>query len=174
MNWTELLTKEMASAYQITAKLFDLVDEQTLAWKPPLGSNWMTVGQLLFHLTVSCGTAFKGFITDDWGLPEDFDIHSIPPDEMLPPAEKLPALASVAEAKKLLAQDHHLALEMLQKVTEEELAHKIVVAPWDPKKMILGHRLLQMVYHLDSHKSQLFYYLKLLGKPVNTNHLWGE
>jgi hypothetical protein len=30
-----------------------------------------------------------------------------------------------------------------------------------------------MVTHLDVHKSQLFYYLKLQGKPVNTAHLWG-
>jgi hypothetical protein len=39
--------------------------------------------------------------------------------------------------------------------------------------MILGHRLLQMVDHLKSHKAQLFYYFKLQGKPVHTGHLWG-
>jgi hypothetical protein len=30
-----------------------------------------------------------------------------------------------------------------------------------------------MVGHLAQHKGQLFYYLKLQGKPVNTAHLWG-
>jgi hypothetical protein len=30
-----------------------------------------------------------------------------------------------------------------------------------------------MVQHLDSHKSQLFYYLKLMGRDVNTMNLWG-
>jgi len=39
--------------------------------------------------------------------------------------------------------------------------------------MVLGHHLLQMVEHLNSHKSQLFYYLKMQGKPVNTGDLWG-
>jgi hypothetical protein len=39
--------------------------------------------------------------------------------------------------------------------------------------MILGQRLLQMVAHLAQHKAQLFYYLKLQGKPVHTGHLWG-
>jgi hypothetical protein len=27
--------------------------------------------------------------------------------------------------------------------------------------------------HLAQHKGQLFYYLKLQGKPVNTTDLWG-
>ena len=39
--------------------------------------------------------------------------------------------------------------------------------------MRLGHRLLGMIGHLTQHKAQLFYYLKLQGKPVNTMHLWG-
>jgi len=30
-----------------------------------------------------------------------------------------------------------------------------------------------MIGHLATHKAQLFYYLKLQGKPVNTGHLWG-
>jgi hypothetical protein len=30
-----------------------------------------------------------------------------------------------------------------------------------------------MVDHLASHKSQLFYYLKLMGRPVHTGSLWG-
>jgi hypothetical protein len=29
------------------------------------------------------------------------------------------------------------------------------------------------IHHLQQHKGQLFYYLKLQGKPVNTEHLWG-
>jgi len=29
------------------------------------------------------------------------------------------------------------------------------------------------VNHLLSHKGQLFYYLKLQGREVNTMHLWG-
>jgi len=39
--------------------------------------------------------------------------------------------------------------------------------------LLLGQRLLQMAYHLGSHKAQLFYYLKLQGVPVHTGHLWG-
>lgn len=39
--------------------------------------------------------------------------------------------------------------------------------------MRLGVRLMQTVGHLTQHKSQLFYYLKLQGRPVNTMHLSG-
>jgi hypothetical protein len=62
----------------------------------------------------------------------------------------------------------------LEGVGEDELANRQTSAPWDPNsRYALGRHLLQMVQHLDKHKSQLFYYLKLQGKPVNTGDLWG-
>ena len=71
------------------------------------GANWMTTGQLLKHITEACGAPFRAFITGDWGLPEGADISAIPP------AEQLPAVATVAEAHRLLAADRKLAFEML-------------------------------------------------------------
>jgi hypothetical protein len=62
---------------------------------------------------------------------------------------------------------------MLASCSEEQLAGKPAPAPWDPTEIVLGHRLLQMIDHLKQHKGQLFYYLKLQGKPVNTGNLWG-
>jgi uncharacterized damage-inducible protein DinB len=173
MNWTELLKAEIESAYKVTGALVALTDDSALAWKPATGTNWMTTGQLLKHLTESCGAVFKGFITGDWGLPEGMDINNLTPEQMLPPAEKLPTISSVAEAKSLLEKDRALALEMLATTTEDRLANQPAPAPWDPTAMVLGHRLLQMVDHLKQHKGQLFYYLKLQGKPVGTGNLWG-
>jgi uncharacterized damage-inducible protein DinB len=37
----------------------------------------------------------------------------------------------------------------------------------------LFEHLLRMIAHLAQHKGQLFYYLKLMGKEVNTSDLWG-
>ena len=63
---------------------------------------------------------------------------------------------------------------MIDQAGEDDLAHKEVAAPWAPgSSYALGRHLLEMVQHLDRHKSQLFYYLKLQGKPVNTSDLWG-
>ena len=174
MNWTELINGEVEYTYQITNNLINLVDDDKLDWTPATGSNWMTTGQLLKHITTSCGACFKGFVTGDWGFPEGMDLSNLPPEEMLPPAEKMPTIGSVKEAKDLLAEDKKLALDILGRCSEDKLANEMATAPWDPTEKSLGYQLLQMVRHLESHKAQLFYYLKLQGKPVNTHSLWGE
>ena len=174
MNWTQLLKSEIETAYRTTAGLLDKVDPASLDWKPQSGSNWMTVSQLLMHITNACGAGCKGFVTGDWGLPEGVKLEDLSPEEMLPPAEKLPTIGSVEEAKRLLAEDKAVALQMIDQAGENDLATKEVAAPWAPGvKLGLGRYLLQMVQHLDRHKGQLFYYLKLQGKPVNTVDLWG-
>ncbi len=175
VNWTELLTSEVETTYATTAKLLDKVDARSLDWKPASGANWMTVGQLLNHIGGACGPACKGFVTGDWGLPAGMKLEDLPPEEMLPPAEKMPTIESVAQARKLLSEDKALALQMICQAGESDLANREVAAPWAPGvKFALGRHLLQMVQHLDRHKGQLFYYLKLQGKPVNTADLWGE
>ena len=174
MNWTQLLKNEIESAYTTTGRLLDRVDPDSLDWKPKSGDNWMTVGQLLKHIANACGAGCKGFVTGDWGLPAGVKMEDLPPEEMLPPAEKLPGIASVEEARKLLSEDKTLALGMIDQAGEDDLADREVAAPWAPGvKLALGRHLLQMVQHLDRHKSQLFYYLKLQGQPVNTGDLWG-
>lgn len=171
MNWTELLTKEIEYIYKVTEGLIDLVEENSLDWKPSAQNNWMTTGQLLMHLCVACGAPMCGYVTGDWGLPEDVDIGELFPDNKLPSAENLPTIGSVADAKTFLAEDKQLALEMLAKCDEDALSNQIARAPWDKTDVILGYRLLQMVSHLKHHKNQLFYYLKLQGAKVSTQHL---
>jgi hypothetical protein len=173
MTWKELIGKEMEYAYAVTENLFKLVGDTDLGWKPETGGNWMTTGQLLLHITESCGMCFHGFVTGDWGMPEGMDAADISEDAMLLPAEKMGTVQSVAEAKDLLLKDRDVARTTLSGISEDDLETKPAPAPWDPSDVNLGRRLLQMVAHLNSHKSQLFYYLKLQGKPVHTGHLWG-
>lgn len=174
MNWTQLLKGEIESAYATTAELLDKVDPASLDWKPASGSNWMTVSQLLKHITDACGAPCKGFVCGDWGLPEGQKLEDLSPEEMLPPAERMPAVGSVDEAKRLLSEDKVIALEMIERAGEHDLGSKGIAAPWAPGVTLpLGRHLLRMIQHLDRHKSQLFYYLKLQGKPVNTADLWG-
>jgi uncharacterized damage-inducible protein DinB len=174
VNWTQFLKSEVETAYATTVKLMDKVDPNSLGWKPESGSNWMTVGQLLKHIAEGCGTGCRGFVTGDWGLPAGTKMEDLSFEEMMPPAEKLPTVASVDEAKKLLAEDKALALRMIDQAGETDLENKEIPVPWAPgTSLVLGRHLLHMVKHLDRHKSQLFYYLKLQGKPVNTVDLWG-
>jgi uncharacterized damage-inducible protein DinB len=173
MKWTELLTNQIHATYHATEGLVDMVDEDTLDWKPETGENWMTTGQLLFHITSACGFCCKGFVTGDWSMPGAGDVAEMSDDEMMPPAEALPTAESVAQIKEMLAADKQLALDMVDQAGEDGLDSRLVSAPWDPTEKPLGPQLLMMVGHLAQHKAQLFYYLKLQGKPVNTAHLWG-
>ncbi len=165
MNWRELIRSECKAEYHTARGLMDMLEESDLPWKPRTGVNWFTTAQLLKHVAEACGTNVRGFVTGDWVWP---DIEN-----MLPPAEKWPAVSSLEEAKKMLKEDEIITREMLSKVSDTDLDEKKIAAPWDPTERVLGYQLLQMVEHLRSHKHQLFYYLKLQGKPVNTEHLWG-
>lgn len=172
MNWTQLLHKEMTATYAATDKLMELVDDSELGWKPTTGTNWMTAGQLLMHLTNACGVCCRGFATGDWGMLDEALEENDEP--MLPSAEQLPSIGSVAEARTALAADRKIAFEMLEQTGDQKLAGEKSAAPWDPEnELILGQHFLHMVNHLAIHKAQLFYYLKLMGKPVDTMTLWG-
>jgi len=174
MNWTQLLKSEIESTYTTTLRLMERVNPDSLGWKPESGANWMTVGQLLKHISNACGGGCKGFITGDWGLPAGVKVEDLSTEENLPPAEKMPAIESVEKTKKMLLEDKAAALQMIDQVGEDDLANKEVAAPWAPgEEFNLGRHLLQMVKHLDRHKGQLFYYLKLQGQSVNTMDLWG-
>lgn len=173
MTLTELLKQEAEDTYATTEALMKMVGPADLNWKPSTGKNWMTMGQLLHHCTNSCGMAIKGFVSGDWGLPEGVKMEDLPPDQMLPPAEKLPTVTSVEEALKLLAEDKKTGMQFLIEAGESNLLTKKMKAPWGSTEMTLFQHILHMVGHLGQHKGQLFYYLKLMGKDVNTMHLWG-
>ena len=173
MNWTELLTNELEYLYHVTDALFEVADDEALDWKPATGENWMTTGQLLMHTATSTGPGFKGFVTGDWGMPEGMSLEDMDPSEMLPAAEKMPTVESVAQARELLAADREQAFDVLHGVSEEDLSERELAAPWNPgESFVLGRHLLHSIRHTLQHKGQLFYYLKLQGRPVNTGHLW--
>ncbi len=175
LPWTDVITRHTDSTYKATLGLVKLLNDKELAWKPATGTNWMTVGQLLEHLTNAGGHCMKGFVTGDWGHGGADGGGEDPSTETgLPPAEKLPTVKSVADAVKRIEADHRTALEMVAKAGESDLATKKVAAPWDPTELLLGEQCLMMIdAHLATHKAQLFYYLKLMGKPVHTGHLYG-
>jgi uncharacterized damage-inducible protein DinB len=174
MNWHELLQQQIEDAYRVSARLVQLLEEKDLDWKPSDGSNWMTTGQLLYHLSKSCGVPTKGFVTGEWNMPAHTDVNEMKPEKALPAAEQLKTVHSIDEALNLLADDKKLAIDAIRQSSEEDLSYRPSPAPWDPTPVNLGIRIMQMIDHLNQHKAQLFYYLKLQGKPVNTLHLYGR
>ncbi len=141
----------------------NLAEEDKLDWKPESGESWMSTSELLRHLTNACGWCSSNFVNDSWAAIMAGDGSEAPPT----------TVESVAGAKDMLAKDKALALEMVAKAGDEQMQSKLMPAPWDPTPRPLGQHLLQMVSHLSQHKAQLFYYLKLQGKPVNTFTMWG-
>ena len=167
-----LIGREVDWAYKATYGLIQMCEGLDLNWKPATGDNWMTTGQLLSHITIACGWCFKGFVDDDWCADERLPEVKEGSESPLPAAENLPSVESVSQAIELLQVDEKLSREMLAKADADDLANKMIMAPWGIEDA-LGNHLLSSVKHLESHKSQLFYYLKLQGKPVNTAHMWG-
>jgi hypothetical protein len=175
MALKDILLKEAEETYLITEKLFHRVADDELSWKPAMGKNWMTVGQLMMHCaSFGCGKAVQGFVRGDWGLPEGTGLEDLAAENHLPLATGLPSVESVEQALGLLTEDRNLALSCLADANEGELFGKAFTAPWGGSKLPLFHHLLRMVAHLAQHKGQLFYYLKLMGKEVDTKDLWGE
>ena len=170
MSLSEILKQDAEGMYRATEGLFRLVDD--LDWKPATGSNWMTTGQLLKHCTEACGKVVNGFVTGDWGFPEGSVPEDVPAEAQLPRAEDMPAVESVDEALERLADDRALCLKVLSEVGDRRLIEERSAAPWGGPERTLFQHLNEMIWHLGQHKGQLFYYLKLQGKDVNTIHLW--
>jgi uncharacterized damage-inducible protein DinB len=170
VRWTSILEREIRYTYDAADCLMKMVDEAQMDWKPPVPegaqtTGWMTMGQLLQHMTDACGACCKAFATNDWSF------MGPPPAEGASPPP-MPSASSVAAARAALAKDRALALATIRAAGDERMENEKVTAPWGIEGT-LGEQLLDMVKHLGQHKGQLFYYLKLLGKPVHTGHLWG-
>ncbi|MCE5228980.1 DinB family protein [bacterium] len=167
--WHRVLKSELDGAYRSAAGLMEMCCGLPLDWKPARENNWMTLGQLLKHISNGAGQPIHGFVTGDWGM----DVENMTEEDMLPSAEKMPTVQSVDEARAALDADKEMAVRALEKCTAENLYERPAKAPWDQTEQPLAERIFQMIEHLNIHKAQLFYYLKLQGKPVNTMHMYG-
>jgi len=171
--WKELIGKEMQSTYQAVEGMIAMLDDNELDWKPESGKNWMTVGQLLHHIADACGSNMKSLATVQWSMPEGMDMSKVDPETHLPPADAYPSVKTIEQAKDLLAKDKKAAKETLEQCSEESLANDTKTVPWHQSEVLYGYRMMECIEHLRTHRSQLFFYLKLQGKSVNTAHLWG-
>ncbi len=161
------LASHADQVYRASAGLIQIAPDDRWDWKPEAG-DWMTLGQLCCHLTSATGSALKGLITGDWGVPDGVAMTE---EEILPAAENLPR-CSKAEALTRLEDDRLLMHEMLDTLPLEDFDHRKVTAPWGESGP-LWNLCLEMVDHQVSHKMQLFQYLKRLGLPIGTQHLYG-
>jgi hypothetical protein len=148
------------SAFRPAESLLKLVPADKLDWQP--GPSFMTMGQLICHMSSGIGTELRMLVDNSWPKPGEGGAG--------PQPGHIPS-CDVQEALNKLEKDKGTLRDVLAPFSEEEFANKIFSVPWGWKgsleKMSLDFR-----DHFVHHKMQLFLYLKLLGFPVNTETLY--
>jgi hypothetical protein len=148
-------------SYRPTEKLIGMVSADKLNWRP--GPTFMSVGQLICHLSDGLGGGFEMLLSGKWPSTEEMEEGM--KLENLPSCSPKEALGKLEKDKKTLRQ-------VLDGVTQKDFTNKVVSVPWGWKakteRMGIG-----FLEHFTNHKMQLFTYLKLLGLPVNTETLYG-
>ena len=148
------------SIYRPTAKLISLAPASKLDWKPGKG-GYMNLGQLLHHLS-TCPGAFVAAVNN--AFPPSDAFQKFVQEDLR--NTKTPEVA-VREASRGWDE----AKAALTGVSSAEFQARMVAVPWGPP-MPLWRTCLGMAEHWVNHKYQLFFYLKLLGQPVNTMTLY--
>jgi hypothetical protein len=148
--------QHVLDSYRPAESLLKMVPDDRLDWKP--GPSFMSLGQLIYHLSVGIGSELRKLINGDWSDAAEMEHGNLP-------------ACSVQEALGRLEQDKTNLREILSDISEEDFANKVVSVPWGwtAKMEIMA---LDFKDHFVNHKMQLFTYLKLLGYPVNTNTLY--
>jgi hypothetical protein len=148
--------QHVLDSYRPAESLLKMVPADKLDWKPD--SSFMSLGQLIYHLSGGIGAELRMLINGNWPDPAEMEQGNLP-------------ACSVQEALGRLEQDKANLRKITSEITEEDFANKIVSVPWGLtcKMEIMA---LDFRDHFVNHKMQLFTYLKLLGYPVNTNTLY--
>lgn len=163
---TECLHGKIIEALDRTAHLSELVPKDGVEWRPGSDASRsappFALGELLGHLVDSaagfCAALLAAFPAE---LTEFSDLRRLCGDSVCSPSEaanKITALSRCIERGFEMCTDSDLG--------------RTVPTIFVPE----GERLLTLLLgnfeHLTNHKFQLFFYLKLLGLPVDTRDLY--
>ena len=142
-------------------KLIGMVPADKLDWKP--GPTFMSLGQLVCHLSDGLGGGFEMLLSGKW-----------PPSEEMEAGMKLENMPScgVQDALDKLEKDKKILRTALDSISEADFTSRVVSVPWGWKAK-LEIISISFLGHFNNHKMQLFTYLKLVGLPVNTETLYG-
>ncbi len=148
------------SIHRPSAKLISMASAGKLDWKPASG-NYMNLGQLLHHLS-TCPGGFVMAVN-----------NAFPPSDAFQKflQEDLKNTKTPEVAGRELSRGWDEAKAALSGLSLADFQVRMVAVPWGPP-MPLWRTCLAMAEHWANHKYQLFFYLKLLGQPVNTMTLY--
>jgi hypothetical protein len=132
-----------------------------LDWRPC--ESVMTLGQCMEHTASSLTPLVEMAVTKHFPPPEFMDV--VTQGEHL---KNVTAEEAVAIAEKHMAR----LGDILDDVTPERWENEKVTMPWGftGSLSMIG---VEALDHASGHRYQLFLYLKLLGLPLDTGHLYG-
>ena len=143
--------------------MVEMVPEDKLDWAPDKG--FMSIAQVLKHLSENW-CLIKIMVTNQWPFNDPKEMEEALKLENMPGCSK-------AEALEAIEKDLNDTVDFIEnEISEEDFFSKVVSAPWGFEGEI-WKALLMANRHQLNHKMQLHLYLKLLGKPVNTQTLYG-
>ncbi len=161
---TEVLARRFAEDLALVEEMLALVEEDREEWRPdwppsPEGELPFTVRELAGHLVMAWGGVLgclKKLHPEDLAHWEEWD-----------GGEGL----SVLEARRRLGEGRQMAAEGWALVSDGELG-RVVGTYFQPAGEVWLEIVLQNGKHWNHHAYQLFVYLKLMGRPVGTRHLY--
>ncbi len=129
-----------------TLQVFELVDDEDLAWRP--GPDQYSLGQQLLHIAQAEDRFLHGLFEDDWS----YDRVRFP--EVLPDGPALEAFFRRVRAD---------LMDRLRELPPEELGRRIHV-PEAPADHSLRWYLWFILEHELHHRGQIWAYLRAMGK----------
>ena len=145
--------KYCIDSYRPVENMLKMVPVDKQNWKPE--ENFMSVGELVAHISEGIGGELKMLVTNNWPK------H---PEGPMPTSTPAEGLAKLEKDKTVLR-------ELIAGISEDDFANREAVTPWGASGTIekMGFDFKE---HFTNHKMQLFTYLKMLGLPVNTQTLY--
>jgi len=142
--------------------MIEMVPEDKLDWAP--GKSFMSIAQVLKHISENW-VVIKSMVTNQWPFNDFKEMQEALKLENMPGCSKAEALASIEK-------DLNDTINFIEnEISDEDFSSKVVSAPWGFKGET-WKAVLMANTHQVNHKMQLHLYLKLLGKPVNTQTLY--
>ena len=159
MNKQEFIESYKMSSFPMGV-LIRMAPKDKLNWKPT-DKSW-TLGQLLHHCS-GTPSVFQRVIDNSWPSREEMN------------QSMTNSLSVQQKDGETAAKDFESAVnkvvEKLGQITETDYNNKPASTPWGITGS-LGKVLQGAADHQNTHKTELYIYLKLLGLPVNTGTLY--
>ena len=146
----ELYRREFEQIHETLIKVFPLISEDRLYWKPFKHETFLkvrSIGELIIHIAQIQEYLFNGLTANFWDHPHEWSTQ-----EALPHAEQiLMYLSEVADMRK----------KALAGMKDEDLGKKVYLP--DRSAVFIEDLFLRALIHMSHHRGQVYAYIHLFS-----------